>query len=389
METTTINNKKRTAWLLGALLVSLIAVWWQWQPDEPVPQPVAAEPLTKLPGPVAGKPVEAGTSEIISVAENEADDLSETTALEQYMDATRYPATTRRLSEESHDLLNPGARHEKRRALPGDKNNPDLEWEVLYTADRFFVRGGEPLLISLQLWDKGEAVLPTRVSMLAEAIDASGGSKSVSLVVQTDGAAKTAVFTPNDHWPEYAGQVRVSSDFSADGLDPRQGSLDFYFTGTQRVPAKFTGRITDRPIDGDLLFEIGVDVKTGGMYRIDGNLFDHRGVPFGWARFEGTLVAGQAVIALRYVGLLFHDAQAQGPYTLKSVHGYRLRPGDTPHREDMPELANDYVTTGNYRLAAFNSEVNDSPRRQRMIRMYEDAERRGLKLTTPEYTGDG
>ena len=84
---------------------------------------------------------------------------------------------------------------------------------------------------------------------------------------------------------------------------------------------------------------------------------------------------------------MFHDAEAQPPYVLKGLRGYRLRPGDIPDREDMQEFAGDYVTTGSYALNSFRSEVNYSRRRQRMIQMYEEAERRGVKLTKPAYTG--
>lgn len=315
-------------------------------------------------------------------------ELTSEKALEQFKQRTRYPATTRRIAADSHDLLNPGARYEQRRKLPGDKSDPDLDWDVLFTADRFFVRGKEPLLVSLQLWHEGEQVLPGQVTMLAETVTAKSRSKAVRLVTQVDGSARTAVFTPNDHWPEYVGQVRVTAEFSAQGLEQQQGSLDFFFTAAKRIPAVFTGRIFDRLDDGDLLFDVEVDVKLPGTYRIDGSLIDSSGLPFGWARFEGQLSTGSALISLRYYGLLFHDAQATGPYTLRNLHGARLRPGDTPHKEDMPELMDDYTTTSVYALSRFRTDINNSPRRQRMIEMYEEAIRRGVKLTDPAYTGN-
>jgi len=310
-------------------------------------------------------------------------------ALEQYKRKTRYPPTTRRIAGDSHDLLNPGARHEQRHKLPGDRNHPNLDWEVLFTADRYFVRAKEPVLVSLQLWNNGNPVLPGKVSMVARTVSESGNMNSVRLVTRTDGTARTAVFRPNEHWPEYAGQIRVTTEFSAEGLEPQGGSLDFFFTGTRRIPAVFTGKINDRLDNGDLVFDIEMDVKSAGLFRIDGNLFDVSGQPFGWARFEGQLPAGPVLISLRFYGLLFHDAQAAGPYVLKNLHGARLRPGKIPHKEDMPEPASDYVTAAHYELDRFRAEVNNSPRRQKMIEMYEDAIRRGVKLTVPAYDGDG
>jgi hypothetical protein len=379
------NSRRGWAAVAMALILGLVLVWWfQYTGD-------SASDIAD----VNGTDETAVTDESHNdspddPAEQPAqiEELPTSTALEQFKQRTRYPATTRRIAADSHDLLNPGARYEQRHKLPGDKNNPNLDWQVLFTADRFFVRGKEPLLVSLQLWHRGEQVLPAQVSMRAETVAADETKKSVRLVTQVDGNARTVVFTPNSHWPDYVGQVRVTAEFSAEGLEKQHGSLDFFFTGANRIPAVFTGRIHDRLDNGDLLFDIEVDVKSPGAYRIDGSLFDSSGLPFGWARFEGSLARGSALVSLRYYGLLFHDAEAAGPYTLKNLNGARLRPGDTPHKEDMPEPAGDYTTTSYYELNRFRADINNSPRRQKMIEMYEDAIRRGVKLTDPAYTGN-
>jgi hypothetical protein len=311
----------------------------------------------------------------------------EVTALDQFKERTRYPASTRRLTADSHDLLNPGARYERRSKLP-DEDNPEMDWQVLFTADRFFVRDEEPVLISLQLWNGDKPVLPVQVAMRAEPVNGGIGEAPLKLALRTDGKSKTAVFAPNDHWPDYVGQVRVSSEFSAQKLKPQSGSLDFFFTGKNRIPARFTGRISDRLDTGNLLFDVELEVFKNGLFRIEGSLVDGSGQPFGWARYEGQLYEGKAIATLQFYGLLFHDTEAVGPYVLRGLRGYRLRPGDAPHREDMQEFVGDYLAKGSYALNDFHSDINANPRRQRMIEMYEDAERRGVKLTNPEYTGD-
>jgi hypothetical protein len=382
----TENKKKRSWWIPVALFLVLTLVWWRWAPvntskvSSPNVQTTEAAVIE-----------EAGTEpqEVLSAADKGAEKPTDIEALEQFKQNTRYPATTRKITPDSHDLLNPGARHENRTKLPGDKNNPNMDWEVLYTADRYFVREKEPLLVSLQLWNKGKPVLPDNVMMVARTINASENTAPVNLATRLDGSARTAVFTPNNHWPDYVGQVRITAEFSAAKLERQSGSLDFFFTSANRIPAIFTGKVSDRIDSGDLLFDIEVDVKSAGIFRIDANLFDSSGLPFGWARFEGNLPVGRAEISLRYYGLLFHDAEAVGPYILKNLHGSRLRPGDSPYKEDMPEPASDYMTSALYELNRFRTDVNNSPRRQRMIEMYEDAIRRGVKLTRPAYTGDG
>lgn len=372
---------------MAGLLLSLALAWWQ----------VANRPSSIENGITEKRQVDSGMEGRSSDKDNPGEpveplllpkDQDEITALDQYKEITRYPSSTRRLTAESHDLLNPGARHERRTRLP-DEDDPESQWQVLFTADRYFVRDEEPILVSLQLWNGEEPVLPEPVTMYAQALDSTKDTKSISLVLQTDGKSKTAVFKPNDHWPEFVGRVRVGSDFGAAKMKTRKATLDFYFTGAKKIPARFTGQIADRLFNGNLFFDIGLEVIKSGLFRIEGNLFDAAGQPFGWARFEGELRKGNTMASLQFYGLLFHDTRAPGPYVLRGLRGYRLRPGDVPNREDMQQFAGDYTTTGSYALNSFRADINDSPRRQRMIEMYEDAERRGVKLTKPAYTGDG
>ncbi|NNE06339.1 MAG: hypothetical protein HKN15_11510 [Xanthomonadales bacterium] len=368
---------------LIVIVVLAALAWWRWPETQPGAQPETERVASQSSGVAV---LEQPTPPAPNAEPQEADTGETRSALEQYKERTRYPATTRRLSEDSFDLLNPGARHENRQALPGEDA---LGWEVLYTADRFFVRGSEPVLVSLQLWHRGEAVLPAQVSLVANAEGGNGDAAPVRLAVQTDGKAATAVFEPDRQWSGYVGKVRVRAQFSAEGLSSRSGELDFFFTGSERIPATFTGAFRDRLGDGDLLIDVGLDVKKEGVFRVEGNLFDANGQPFGWARFEGPLAPGASIATLRFYGLLFHDAQAQGPYTLRDLRGFLMQPGHVPDRADIPELAGGWQTEGHYPLEGFRSEENHSARRQRMIEMYEDAERRGVRLTRPEYTGDG
>lgn len=385
----TTKEQKRRYWTYGIIILALALAlaWWRFGGD-PSPTEQIGENDVVQPAEESESKADNDTITVTAV-ENvpQLDEPTVITALDQFKERTRYPASTRRLTADSHDLLNPGARYERRSKLQ-DEENPDMDWQVLFTADRFFVREEEPVLISLQLWHGNKPVLPMQVSMRAEPIGAENGEVPVNLPLRTDGKSKTAVFTPNDYWPEHVGQVRVSSGFAAQELKPQTGSLDFFFTGAKRIPARFTGRISDRLDAGDLLFDVELEVLKSGWFRIEGSLFDAGGQPFGWARYEGQLYRGKAMATLQFYGLLFHDAEAAGPYVLKGLRGYRLRPGDVPDREDMQDFAGDYVARGSYALSNFRSDINDSPRRQRMIEMYEDAERRGVKLTNPEYTGD-
>ena len=310
-------------------------------------------------------------------------------SIRQYRAITRYPSSTRRLTTQSTDLLQPNKRHERKQPVPDPVGNADRTWEVLYTADRYFVRGEEPITVSLALWHEGDPVIPTGVTMVATPRAASGSGAQVELSVERVDAELRALLVPNEHWPEYIGELDVTGTFSAPGLQAQTGRLTFYFTANARTPARFTGTFSDDIRNGDLTVAVGVSVETAGTYRIEANLFDQNDQPVAWSQAETTLSPGTSDVSLIFYGLAFHDAGAVAPFTLRQLRGYRLRRGDSPHREDMPSYEAEYETSARYSLADFRSVPHDSPHKQRMIERYRDAIERGVVLTEPEFVGDG
>jgi hypothetical protein len=298
----------------------------------------------------------------------------------------RYPGNNKRLTDRSHDLLNPGARHEQRRRIPANPDNPDPGWEVLFTADRYYINGEESAEITLQLWHEGQPVTPESLQLVARTVTAQG--PTVTLREQRNGAGVSTVFRPNEAWPDFAGPVQVVARFSADGMAPQSGTLDFHFTGSEQNPGKFTGAVSERLTQGSLTFDVGVDIHIAGRFRIEANLFDAMGRPFGWARFDAPLEKGRQRVELTFDGLLFHDAQAQAPFLLTQLRGYRLSPEHASGRQTIPTIELNHATAGDYDLADFRDTVIISPRQARMMEMYQDAQRRGVQLTRPEYTGD-
>ncbi len=307
-------------------------------------------------------------------------------AIRRFKEINRYPSSSRRLTSDSTDLLNPNRRYEIRQPLPSLEANADLRWEVLLTADRYFVRGREPLQASLELWHDGRGVTPRGVVMMASR---PGEEANVELSVQRTGAGISGSFVPGEHWPGYVGQVRVEARFSAAGLTEQTGSLPFYFTSIEQVPAEFTGKFSDRVSNGYLLVDVGMRVDREGSYRVEGNLFDLAGDPLAWAAFEDHLGAGQQDVTLKFYGLVLHDAGLAGPFVLQQVRGYRIRRGDSPHREDMADYQGEYHLAGNYDFADFTTADYDSPWEQRMLKFYGEALARGVQLTEPWVPGKG
>ena len=351
-------------------------------PDERSPDPAPEARVAEAPG-EDGVELDEVDVELASAG------YDDHPSIRQYKAVTRYPTSTRRLTKESSDLLNPNKRHERRQPVPDARDNEDRAWEVLYTADRYFVRGEEAVTVSLALWHEGDPVIPTGVVMIAAPRDTSRSGDQVALTAERVGAEIQAPFVPNEHWPDFIGEIEVKTTFSARGLREQTGRLRFFFTGEDRIPARFTGQFSDDAQNGDLAIDVGVNVETEGTYRIEGNLFDRNDQPVAWAQAETNLTAGASDVSLVFYGLAFHDARAVAPFTLRQLRGYRLRRGDSPHREDIPTYEDEYETSAHYSLADFRSEEYESPHKQRMLERYRDAIERGVVLTEPEFVGDG
>ena len=356
---------------LSLALLTVLAVWllWPTTPERPQssPAPMVAELIEEETGPAEPD------SETLALGTARNDDAAAT-----YEARSRYPSSTRRLSDDSFDLLNPGARYETRQRIPNSLDKPDPNWSVLFTADRYFLTGEESAKITLKLWHGDDPIELGRVEMTAEALTENGSTRSRRLEVVQIEEGVQALLAPNQIWPELAGALRVTAQFEADELMRQSGTLDFHFTGSKRIPAQFTGSIDDRIIAGNLAFDLGLDVRAPGRYRIEGNLFDVSGKPFGWARFDGRLDKGKQSAMLVYDGLLFHDAEAQGPYLLTQIRGRRLMPESRVGSEWIPELGKDYLTQSDYQLMDFRDTVWISPRRLKLMEMMEDARRRGV-----------
>ena len=390
-------------WPIGVVLVVAAVLLFRYlttdSEDAPADKPQvveATDDATPRPRPDDALGVAPSDDDAVAAAETEEADEDFASAgyddhpsIRQYRAITRYPRSTRRLTTESSDLLNPNKRHESRQPVPDAQDNADRAWEVLYTADRYFVRGEEAVTVTLALWHEGDPVIPTGVTMVAAPRGPSGSGNQVALSVERVGSELRAPLVPNAHWPDYIGELEVTATFGAPGLREQSGRLRFYFTGAERIPARFTGQFSDDATNGDLAIEVGVNVETEGTYRIEGNLFDRDDQPVAWAQAETDLAPGEHDVALVFYGLAFHDAGAVAPFTLREIRGYRMRRGDSPHREDIPTYDGEYETSARYSLANFRSQEYESPHKQRMLERYRDAIERGVVLTEPEYVGDG
>jgi hypothetical protein len=371
-------RRRRIIWFGGVLAIALVAgALSNFEFQEVSPQPPVAHtppPTPTPPEPAAVVAPTVDTESAAALSSEEPEASIDAPALQTFLELTRHPTSSRPLSNDSFDLLNPDTRYEQKQSI-GDEDT-ERGWEVLFTADRYAVRGNEAVAISLELWKNGERVAPESVRFVAEAV----GGGQVDLPAASSGTSYRAAFTPEAHWPNHLGTVHVKTTFRASGLEEQTGSLAFYFTPSALVPGRFTGNVDDHLDNGNLVVEVGVEIDTPGTYRIEANLYDAYDQPIAWARFQGDLTAGTQDAPLSFHGLIFHDQGAAPPFILRDVRGHRMRPGDAPHREDIPSPDGEWKVADDFILADFSQSAHQSPRKEKMVKMYQDAMNRGVKF---------
>ena len=287
-------------------------------------------------------------------------------ALRRYAELNRYSDSSRRIDEDSFDLLEPNARYEDWQPLSGsDGGGP--RFSVFFTADRYAIRGDETARIRFSLRRDGVEV-PVRgfslhVAPIGPMLD-DADRDPVRLDAERSGLSRQAELDPDSLWPDHVGRVVATARFSAEGLDDQSGTLAFQVTPSSRIPARFDGRFTDRLRAGDLVVDVGLQVDTEGVYRIEGNLYDGYGAPVAWARFQGALEPGLRTAPVVFDGLILHDAGARGPFSLRQLRGYRMRPADVPHKEDLRDWPSPHELEGDYLLSDFSRRAAGEPARR-------------------------
>lgn len=351
---------------VGALVVAT-CVWWFTAGDPlqaagaqvaaPVPAapPAAAPPraprLLPAPPPVAPYPARGPTGRA-------ADD-----PLTAYRKANVYPPTSRPLTRDQLDLLQPNQRHETARP---DDHGAGITY--LFTADRYFVIGDETLTATLEVRRAGVPIAVTIARSHATVLDpADPAPHPIPVVFTASGPVQTAVFAPARL--DLPRQSAIGLYLEFDHGNGRQSAhIDFQYTPERGIPARFTGSFGDSVEDGSLALHAGIDVAAAGHYVIDANLFDAAAQPVAWSRFKGELATGGHDVALVFFGKVLRDGNAHGPFHLGQLRGARYAPGLDPDLEQMPPFTGAYATRA-YPGDAFSDAEYDSPEKQRMLEL--------------------
>jgi hypothetical protein len=281
-----------------------------------------------------------------------------------YRKANVYPPTSRPLTKDQLDLLQPNRRHELLR--PTDHGDGV---SFLFTADRYFAIGDDTLTATLDVRRDGVPIPATITKAYAVVADPVGHVEPPieMAYAAAAGGGLASVFAPAKLALRRQSTISLYVEFDY-GSASQLGHFDFQYTPDRGIPARFTGAFTEALDAGSLVVHAGLEVTSPGHYVIDGNLFDAANQPVAWSRFKGELSAGNQNADLVFFGKVIVDAGAKGPFHLGQLRGARYAPDQDPDLEQVPPFAGSYVTKP-YATEQFSDAEYDSAEKQRMLQL--------------------
>lgn len=375
--------------LLFAVPAVTLLLWWVvggQQADQPAPETAgeSAEtlPVAALSNSGAAVPSLPIATEVTGTVQ-ELTEPSDHDIIARFEALNRYQRGTQSVSADDYDLLNPGARYERRQPLSRNPLDQSAQWSALFTADRFFITDDDSSTLTLQLWHGDDPAAVTVESAVAAMQDELGQVLTMPLGVIYAGDQALIRLRPSDYWPEQTGPLRVELTYSSFGLGQETRRLDFHYTGPERIPAEFIDVLADEAIAGDLVFDVAVDVRRAGQYRISALLYDASGRPIGRTQSNPWLEPEAQTVPLSFDGLLLSDNGAVGPFYLTTLRGERMNPLSATGSDQMPLLQGSYQTR-QYQPDEFSNQIAASSHRERMKERYEAAIARGVKFIPPD-----
>ncbi len=310
-------------------------------------------------------------------------------AVQRYLESTIDPPGTGRLTPDQDDLLHPNQRYEDyRRVLDTYSEDPDDVVSVLFTTDHFFYTGDDTVRLVIKAKRGETPIVPLSIEASAVREGRAGPEgdrepvrfrrEGEEMVAELD----TATFA--DHHGPIVVDARI--EYARGAFYDE--TLRFFFTPPGRIPARFTGEVRDRLVNGSLRVEIGIDVDQAGFYRFDANLYDRFGNPLSFSTFKGELGRGRQFVPIRFFGRIIAEVGRSGPFTVGEIRGYRFLDGEYPDRERIPDLARRY-TTAAYDVGTFSRAEYTSEHKERMVRLLLEDVANGISIDPPPPAASG
>jgi hypothetical protein len=289
--------------------------------------------------------------------------ISSDDPLTAYRKANVYPPTSRPLTRDQLDLLQPNQRHEEVR--PSDRSDGV---SYLFTGDRYFVIADQTVTATLDVRKDGKPIPVTITQGYATVLDPVGhDERPIPLTYAPSGSLLAVTLAPAKLGLARQAAIGMYVEFDY-GAAKQRAHFDFQYTPAGGIPARFTGVFSDAIDAGSLVLHAGVEVTSPGHYVIDANLFDAADQPVAWSRYKGELTAGTHDADLVFFGKVIIDGGARGPFHIGQLRGARYAPGLDPDLEQMSPYAGNY-TTKPYPLDVFSDAEYDSAEKQRMLQL--------------------
>lgn len=169
-----------------------------------------------------------------------------------------------------------------------------------------------------------------------------GSDPTVAVDFRDDGAPPDAARADNVWTAEVRlsaaspGNNRSQSVLLSVTSGDETSELHFRLERGTAPPARLTGTVRDSVVDGDVVFEIGVNVVRAGSYAIMGHLYDTQRRGMALLTATATLDPTVHVVRLRAFGKLLRDLGVPSPWELRDVDGWLDDPGHVPDRAFVP-----------------------------------------------------
>jgi hypothetical protein len=293
--------------------------------------------------------------------------LSTDDPLTAYQKLNVYPPTSRPLSADHEDLVHPNQRHERLR--PTDAADGV---DFMLTADRYFVVGDETITPIVRVERNGKPIAFTVSQAFAAVLDPKATADSPRYPIEVG-----KPFAPRAV-PGLARQTALGLFVElAYAGGAQRARIDFQYTPTAGIPARFTGTFREGVEHGSLVVRAGVDVTRGGRYVVDCNLYDAADRPIAWTRAKLEVDTGAREVELEFFGKVLVDQQARGQLHIGQLRGARFDVGNDPDLEQMPAYPGTF-TTRPYEPTDFSDADYDSAHKQQMIRQLTEEQQRGV-----------
>ena len=294
--------------------------------------------------------------------------------LEGYRQATRYPPSSRPLSEKP-DLQKPHSVAQTVLPLARPDHKP-TDARVTLSQDRLFLVGDEIAILTISCaTSKGPAACDIQRAE-AHVPESNAGATPIPpanvdfIAAAGDESKRIANFSPaNSGFGGYHGTIEVTAAIRIAG---EEGTATFDLVYTPAAPARFTGVIREALEDGSLCLYVQMDVTKAGRYVLAARVDEENGEGFAYLDFNELLSAGLQEAKMCIFGKLVLDEQAKSPFVLRDLEGFLLKEDTSPDRELMAAREGAIHTTKKYPESAFSDAEWQSEERARHIKEFEN-----------------